>query len=68
MAFDGVDLVDVVRVDYRAGEEAAQELCYEVNWEAPPWELSEDAVRECDGGVEIRFGAVSHLRLWRYGT
>lgn len=63
MALDGIDLVDVVGVDHCAGKEAAQELCDEIDWKASPGELSEDAIRECYSGVEIRFRPVSNLHL-----
>jgi hypothetical protein len=52
MPFEVVDPVDVVCVDDARGCESAEELCEEIDGEAAPGELAEEAETEGYGRVD----------------
>ena len=51
----------VVAVDNASGAESSQSLSNGVDWELSPWELSVDAVRKCDSGVQVSTRFTSNI-------
>jgi hypothetical protein len=61
MAFESVDVVDVVAVYDGSSNQTSQELCQEVHRKSSPRKLAKKAVGEGDGWIQVRPGVTSNI-------
>jgi len=63
MAFDEINRADIVCVDDARSNKGSENLCYEVDGEAPPWKLPKQARAKGYGGVQVCSG-IYRLGYW----
>jgi hypothetical protein len=61
MAFESVDVVDVVAVYDGSSNQTSQELRQEVYWKSSPRKLAKKAVGEGDGWIQVCSGVTSNV-------